>query len=125
MEGYEVSNLGNVRSSLTSYDTTFKGMPLKRRRKAGNLSGPKLSQKGYKRVRLNKRVYFVHRLIATAFIPNPKGLPQVNHKDGCKTNNDISNLEWVTNQENRDHAVATGLQYSKANRALRDKKSFA
>lgn len=51
----------------------------------------------------------IHRLLATHFIPNPFNKPQVNHIDGNKQNNALSNLEWVTSQENSRHAVDMGL----------------
>lgn len=52
---------------------------------------------------------FVHRLIATAFIPNPFLKPIINHKDGNKENNNVTNLEWATYKENMRHAYNTGL----------------
>ena len=51
----------------------------------------------------------LHRIVATAFIPNPKLLPTVNHKDGDKSHNYASNLEWMTQLDNVRHAWATGL----------------
>ena len=73
------------------------------------MSGP-----GYFRVELWSkgygRKYLVHRLVADCFVPNHENKPQVNHKDGCKTNNDAGNLEWVTQSENQLHAYRLGLQ---------------
>ncbi len=70
-------------------------------------------RRGYDRVKIQDNETqvncSVHRLVAQAFIPNPEKKPQVNHKDGNKKNNHISNLEWVTNQENMDHAHENNL----------------
>lgn len=62
----------------------------------------------YNEDKVQKHVY-VHRLIATAFVPNPDNLPQVNHIDGNTRNNAASNLEWVTAKGNVNHAIVTGL----------------
>ena len=70
---------------------------------------PQLNGKGYLRVIIGHKRYFVHRLVAQKYIPNPENKLQVNHKDGNKLNNHASNLEWVTNQENRNHAMDKGL----------------
>ena len=98
---YEVSNLGQVKS--LNYNRT-KGTKIL---KLG------MGTNGYLRVNLYKNgkgyAKKVHRLVASAFIPNIDNKPQVNHIDGDKTNNRASNLEWVTGKENINHAYNTGL----------------
>ena len=51
----------------------------------------------------------IHRLVAKAYIPNPENKPEINHIDGDQSNNQVSNLEWVTGSENLIHACSTGL----------------
>lgn len=110
-ELYEVSNTGEVRSvdrvlSVTNQkERLFKGRVLLQTMN---------KQVQYKQVSLWKEnkgtSYYVHRLVAEAFIPNPEGKPEVNHIDGNRQNNHISNLEWVTSGENSLHASKTGLR---------------
>lgn len=52
---------------------------------------------------------YIHRLVAESFLSNPLNLPEVNHKDGDKTNNHVSNLEWVSSSDNKRHAHSMGL----------------
>lgn len=61
-------------------------------------------------LKVTKRSCFVHRLVAQAYLSNPDGKTQINHKDGNKTHNKLENLEWATPSENMQHAVSTGLK---------------
>jgi len=56
-----------------------------------------------------QKTYLLHRLVAGLFIPNPNNLPEVNHIDGNKMNNDVSNLEWCTRSYNIKHGIENGL----------------
>ena len=106
---YQVSNLGRVKSlsrRIVYKDGREYNYPSK------VLKNQKIST-GYIGVMLygvdEKKQYYVHRLVAETFVPNPNNLSYVNHKDGCKTNNTISNLEWCSHSDNPKHAYKNGL----------------
>lgn len=81
---------------------------------SGRILKEDINNCGYRRVTLSKEGtterFFVHRLVALHYIPNPTMSPQVNHKDGDKSNNNFSNLEWMTSKENHAHAFRRGLR---------------
>lgn len=115
--GYEVSNLGRVRS-IDRIGETRKGVMA---RLKGKVLRPGLGAGGYYHARLGKDFLnqAVHRLVATAFVPNPEKKPTVNHKNGKKTDNRAENLEWMTHQENTRHGrrvlrVCTGESNGRA-----------
>lgn len=60
---------------------------------------------GYRMITLKGKTYYAHRLVALAFLDNPNNLPQVDHRDEKKDNNDISNLRWVTASQNQRHSA--------------------
>lgn len=96
-ELYQVSNLGRIRRKDTL-----------------KVLKPLTISKGYKGVRLYKTTEKattkkIHRLVAEYFIDNPLDLPQVNHKDGNKSNNKVDNLEWCSNEYNMNHAIVNSL----------------
>lgn len=110
---YWISNLGNIKSSF------LKGKNLK----------PLFQRDGYILCQLNDKFgnikrFLIHRLVALYFVPNPRGLNEVNHIDGNKNNNRWDNLEWCTRQENMRHAFDMGLDFVPRGSANPNAKSF-
>lgn len=117
---YAVSNLGRVKSLERSITFTSKGktrsyfieerLITPRRKGKGKQNGHE-----YHSVAIGLRPtgtrneLLMHRLVAKTFIPNPGKKPQVNHKNGKKDDNRATNLEWVTEKENMQHAIKAGL----------------
>lgn len=97
---YTVSNYGRVKSmkknsvKILKWRETYKNYY--------NVAPFKADQKTQKQ-------FYIHRLVALAFIPNPNKYPQVNHKNCNKADNHVSNLEWCNDQFNKDHAKENGL----------------
>ena len=95
---YQVSDTGLIRKTKTN-----KIMKLSFNEKGYQIVRPIINGKRY--------TFRVHRLVAQAFIPNPLNKPQINHKNGVKTDNRVENLEWNTQEENYAHALTNGLVF--------------
>ena len=91
---YSVSSDGEVKNDLTQYKFKPCGSGRDRKYQVVALR----NESGIKK-------FYVHRLVAEAFIPNPEGKSQVNHIDGNTANNSVGNLEWATGSENQSHRV--------------------
>lgn len=112
--GYEVSSFGRVRSLdrfITRPRNTKHGKIFVTYRLKGKVLAGNYNKDGYRYhvahdINFNKKVLYVHRLVAKAFVPNPNNLPIVNHKDENKANNHASNLEWCTIQYNNTYGHA-------------------
>ena len=106
---YEVNENGEVKS-----------IPRNGTKRKGKTLSHSTDSYGYEVVKMRNKdkvkTMKVHRLVAEVFIPNPHNKPQVNHKNGDKTDNTVGNLEWVTASENIRHAKDLGLQCECPNR---------
>ena len=124
---YEVSDDGRVRSLNRVVLDNVHGLYVHLQGKEMKLTPrrsprDKESENQYLVVNLHKDgksyVQNVHRLVAQVFIPNPDGLPTINHKDGVKYNNVVENLEWASFGDNNVHALTYGLRSPRGNAIL-------
>lgn len=120
---FQASSFGRVRSVEREVYTRYG----KTRITKSNIVGSK-ERKGYLVCGIMvggiKKIFKAHRLVAEVFCCNPYNKPFVNHIDGIKTNNHPSNLEWVTNLENMQHARAIGLMDNSGYKLGEENPSF-
>ena len=115
---YVACKNGDILSYQTDCKNPIKLKPIIIQRQENNKKSenynPDLLYRGVNlKVNDKEKLFYVHRIIASAFIPNPENKPEVNHKDGNKGHNNVENLEWVTSSENQIHAFAHDLQKSR------------
>lgn len=113
-EDYEVSTTGLVRNFHTK--KLIKAFP------GGTSPYLTVGLKGNGRKQAKR--FLVHRLVAIAFLDNHHNLPEVNHIDGNKLNNDVNNLEWVSPKQNMKHALDNGLWQKYDNQFYKNKTGF-
>ena len=112
---YMISNTGVVKRLSTDMwiKSSIKGEYMTNR--PDKIMKSHISSGGYLRISLQTKsgssMFFIHRLIAEVFIPNPDNKPMVNHKNGNKLDFRIDNLEWVTASENEKHAYDNNLKF--------------
>ena len=100
---YEVSNWGRAKS----LDRYVKGKGHSLQFKKGRMLKPMKDKNGYLTVKLGNRTFYLHRLVAEIFIPNPNNYKEVNHKDENKANNVVTNLEWCDRKYNVNYGTRT------------------
>lgn len=110
---YQASSFGRFKALDKIY---YCGNPSTKRFKAAHIMKFGFHRLGYLTITLMKNAkskhFYAHNLTAKVFIPNPRNKKEINHIDGNKQNNHISNLEWSTRSENIQHAFDTGLKMS-------------